>query len=144
MAETIGSLIDKLCICKIREYKASQYGRPDILKGAMEQSKALKSELNELFDSIINGRVEVIEEKKLKMYRNEKDIGENNYSLATLINDLFAANLRLWDLEDTRRDKEVGDTDRLKACNDVSIWNQKRNKAVDDINELIAKSITRE
>ena len=49
---------------------------------------------------------------------------------------LSVANLRLWHLEDRRRDKTVPDAERLKAADTVSVVNAERNALIDEIDAL--------
>jgi hypothetical protein len=60
-------------------------------------------------------------------------------TLGSLVDKLTIANIRLWHLEDKRRDRKLPDTERLAACDQVSIVNQERNNLIDEI-DAMAKS----
>ncbi len=57
------------------------------------------------------------------------------------IDRLIEANLRLWHLEDERRDHTLSDERRLKAADAVSEWNRKRNQAIDEINRILSERL---
>jgi len=56
----------------------------------------------------------------------------------SVIDQLTIANIRLWHLEDTRRDKTLPDAERLKACDMVSVVNGQRNSLIDEIDQMLA------
>ena len=62
--------------------------------------------------------------------------------LGEAIDRLIEANLKLWHLEDERRDPGSHDRDRLQAADNVSIWNRKRNETIDEINRILSQSLT--
>ena len=60
-------------------------------------------------------------------------------TLGSLIDKLSVANIRLWHLEDIRRDKSLPDADRLKAADTVASVNSQRNDLIDEIDAMAAK-----
>jgi hypothetical protein len=62
-------------------------------------------------------------------------------TLGSLVDKLSIANIRLWHLEDRRRDKTLLDEERLKAADTVSIVNGERNSLMDEIDIILDKSI---
>jgi hypothetical protein len=60
-------------------------------------------------------------------------------TIGSAIDKLTVANIRLWHLEDQRRDKSLSDSKRLKAADTVAVVNGQRNDLIDEIDELIAK-----
>lgn len=136
--ETVGSLVDKISIAKIRQSKAAEAGNRDIEIKAMAQVNDLELELDELIDKIAAGSVTRIREDKNKIYHGEKTTNiQIAESIGKNIELLFVANLTLWNLEDLRRDKTLSDADRLLAADNVSVYNKIRNEKMDKINELI-------
>ncbi len=61
-------------------------------------------------------------------------------TLGSLIDKLTIANLRLWHLEDVRRDRTLPDKDRLAAADAVSEVNRQRNDLMDEIDEFLYKA----
>ncbi len=62
-------------------------------------------------------------------------------TLGSLIDKLTIKNLRLWHLEDIRRDMSLPDSQRLKAADKVSLVNQQRNDLIDEIDQFLADAI---
>lgn len=137
MAETVGSLIDKITIARIRTHKAKEYGRFDMHESANNQRIALQNELDSLINNIKLGIAKNPVEEKLKLYKGQADNELSIRTFGQLISDLFDANLKLWELEDFRRDKNNSDSDRLCACDEVSQYNKDRNKCIDEINLIM-------
>ena len=149
--ETLGSLVDKLTIEKIRISKL--YDARESLNSTIEQKVItdkmdivsgkighLKQEINELFI-----RPVALADDKIKFYKHEKpsDLTKVN-SIGALIYNLADTNLELWKLEDIRRDKEkYKPEERLAAADNISTLNRMRNDCIDKINhtfiDLIAK-----
>ena len=61
-------------------------------------------------------------------------------TLGSLIDKLTIANIRLWHLEDTRRDRNLPDRERLAAADKISIVNGERNDLIDEIDEFLYKA----
>lgn len=59
-------------------------------------------------------------------------------TLGSLIDKLTIANIRLWHLEDMRRDKTLTDKKRLKAADGVSVVNSQRNNLIDEIDQYVS------
>jgi len=57
-------------------------------------------------------------------------------TLGSLIDKLNIANIRLWHLEDKRRDKTLSDAERLEAADMVSEVNKQRNDLIDEIDQF--------
>ncbi len=62
-------------------------------------------------------------------------------TLGSLIDKLTIKNLRLWHLEDIRRDMSLPDSQRLDAADKVSVVNQQRNDLIDEIDQFLADAI---
>ena len=58
-------------------------------------------------------------------------------TLGSLVDKLTIANIRLWHLEDDRRDTGKSDAERLAAADKVSVVNSQRNALIDEIDELL-------
>ncbi len=152
MAETLGSLIDKISIGKIRESKiaskvtdnpqsAVDTSTKRLLFSIIATNKALEDELDELVAQSISGAVKTLTEPKNKLYYDASIKLDDEKTIGSYISDLFEANQKLWELEDMRRDKSFSDDVRLRASDMVADFNQKRNLNIDKINELFEKMI---
>lgn len=62
-------------------------------------------------------------------------------TLGSLIDKLTIANIRLWHLEDARRDKSQPDAERLRATDMVTAVNAQRNDLIDEIDIYLQDAI---
>ena len=60
-------------------------------------------------------------------------------TIGSLVDKLTIANIRLWSLEDRRRDVRLSDDERLAAADGVSVVNGQRNDLIDEIDQLLAR-----
>lgn len=58
-------------------------------------------------------------------------------TLGSLIDKLTIANIRLWHLEDARRDRSLPNKDRLAAADAISVVNGQRNDLMDEIDAFL-------
>ena len=63
-------------------------------------------------------------------------------TLGSLIDKLTIKNIRLWHLEDIRRDMTLPDSERLAAADKVSVVNQQRNDLIDEIDQFLADAVS--
>ncbi len=61
-------------------------------------------------------------------------------TLGSLIDKLTIANVRLWHLEDARRDRSLSDEKRLAAADMISVVNGERNDLMDEIDDYLYKA----
>ena len=137
--ETIGSLLDKLSICKIKIEKLKETNNP-MLASVELQRDNLVSEINELLGKVVAGIVPA-EEPKHKFYAHENASGNVSAGFAEATLKLFETNYTLWNLEDKRRDKNLQDAEVRVICDDIAKYNRLRNDTMDEINRIIAKKI---
>ncbi len=62
-------------------------------------------------------------------------------TLGSLIDKLSVANIRLWHLEDRRRDMTLSDSQRLAAADAVSVVNKQRNDLMDELDSYLKKAL---
>ncbi len=62
-------------------------------------------------------------------------------TLGSLIDKLTIANIRLWHLEDIRRDRSLSDKKRLEAADKIAVVNSERNSLMDEIDDFLYKAI---
>lgn len=62
-------------------------------------------------------------------------------TLGSLVDKLTIANIRLWHLEDDRRDKSRPDIERLRAADMVANVNAQRNDLIDEIDLYLQDAI---
>ena len=153
MAETLGSLIDKLSIKAIREFHirkmlAAQTGKRSgaALRGKLDivgkQKRLILAEVEEFILSAIRQGTAPRDEK-IKLYNKPEvmnRIGRIS-SLAKGIDALMKKNLELWHLEDEarREDAPLAYIGRIKRKIDAA--NQQRNDLMDRIDELLEQRL---
>ena len=165
--DTVGSVLDKICILEkrmevikakfIEEHKEELNSRDladaNHLNLKRHAEKMIEAELKPLkqqmgwliYDmarTILEGysNTRPLTFKKFKIYdsiiKKDKDT-----DLINAIAELREHNRNLWALEDERRDKRVTDEHRLKAADEVSVQNKKRNDTIDIIDEIVEDAI---
>lgn len=144
MAETLGTLCDKLTIVKLKQFHTADELR---LQSLNEQSKQLQEEINEYFAQAISGNIPVekfsfASNKVFKREGNEikkvqGKIGEIFYQLADI-------NCRLWhEQEKVYEFEKVPADEKDKVVKQLALLNLERNQCIDAINlqliEIIKK-----
>jgi hypothetical protein len=165
MAETLGSLIDKLAINDVRQYhlkemlkyyseralsgrqrKALIFSKANLkkkLKLAQLQKKDLLQEIDDFLKAAVRGRVR-IRFQKLKLYNapgKEKEGIANSNSIGQTISSLAQKNLELWHLEDEARRRDVGIAYIGRIKRKIDLANQQRNDLIDTLDELLEKCL---
>lgn len=153
MAETLGSLIDKLTIKQLREYhikemklkrnkKFTTKELEDKLKILARQKKEMYNEIDDFIKDAVK-KNKVVKDEKLKIYNKREHMGRVGKitSLAKAIEMLGKKNTELWHLEDEarREDKPLSYIGKIKRKIDVT--NQSRNDYIDLVDDLFAKMI---
>ena len=155
MAETLGSLVDKLTIKSIREFhikdmlrsKKTKFPKSHLkekLRILSKQKTLLLKEMEEFPGLVLKGELAAREEK-LKLYNKPKDIGKigKANTLSKAFEGLAKKNLELWNLEDEARREDcpleyIGSIKRK-----IDLANQQRNDLIDKIDELLETKIER-
>ena len=140
---TVAGIIDQLCILerRIKENRISSRSEEEIaiIGKLLEQRGWLIKELSHILVHIIdNDRPAMF--KKYKEYDKNVFTEQNDYLLDSIA-DLNMYNNKLWDLESIRRNKGYSDEQRLKAADEVAVFNKNRNDTIDAIDELITNAL---
>lgn len=152
MAETLGSLIDKLTIKNLRVYHLQEMTKgksfPEEIKEKLaildRQKKELLREIEGFIVLAIKGEI-LLKDVKLKLY-NPRRIMNKIPSLGNLgeaISYLADKNAELWHLEDEVRRKGVSLSYVGKIKRKIDLANQQRNDSIDKIDALLEKTIKR-
>lgn len=142
MAETLGSLIDKLTIKNIRLDNLRKKGKKSRKKMNMVQSqrRRLIEEMDQFLVQALKGKVN-LKDEKVKLYRQSK-VGEKiSGALGALVDSLCQKNMQLWHLEDEARRSDVSDAYIGKIKRKIDIANLSRNDLIDRIDELLQRRI---
>ena len=139
--ETLGSLLDKYSIAKLRHNNMIERNMPsETVTLVVKQIEGFQEEINSYLSSAIKGEIP-LEEPKFKIYKGENPSGQVFENISQAINGLFDANFTLWGLEDKRRETERTDAEIRIICDDVATFNRKRNDCMDEVNKLLKKLV---
>ena len=149
MAETLGSLIDKLSIKNLRYWhldedsqaRDSSDPQKQELIAKMElvdrQRKELLEEIDVFLSSALAGEVRIRDEK-VKLYKNLNVTSvEDVNHLGEAVSKLAMSNIKLWHLEDEVRREDLSDTDIVKTKRKIDTNNQERNNFMDKVDEIL-------
>jgi hypothetical protein len=142
MAETLGSLVDKLTIVRLKQYHSDDKLKSDSLK---KQSDQLQEEINEYINDALSG---VIPLEKLsfdanKVFKKEgNEVAEVKGDFAEIIYQLADVNCRLWhEQEKVYAFEEVAPEEKNKVVKNLALLNLERNKCIDKINYALTEMI---
>ena len=149
MAETLGSLIDKLSIKNLRYWhldedsqaRDSSDPQKQELMDKMElvdrQRKELLEEIDVFLSSALAGEVRIRDEK-VKLYKNLNITSADDVNhLGEAVSKLAMSNIKLWHLEDEVRREDLPDTDIVKTKRKIDTNNQERNNFMDKVDEIL-------
>ena len=148
MAETLGSLIDKLSIKSIREFHlrkmraSKEVSRK--LKILARQKDALLGEVEEFIARAIQGKAR-LKDEKLKLYNKPQMLGKigKMTRLSKAIDALTRKNMQLWDLEDEARREDVSLACVGRTKRKIDLANQQRNDLIDKIDDLLEDKVSK-
>ena len=147
MAETLGSLVDKLSIKNLRiwhldealeQKNASDYAelkaRRDL---ADKQRQNLVNEINDFLISAFKGEV-CIRDEKIKLYANTNVSSSDSIKkLGEAVSELAFRNIKLWHCEDEVRRTDLADVEIVKIKRRIDTTNQERNDLMDKVDEIL-------
>ena len=153
MAETLGSLIDKLSIKNLRYWHldedvqardASDPKKKELI-AKMELVNRQRKELSEEIDVFLNAALagEVrIRDEKVKLYKNfNVSSSEGLNRLGETVSKLAMSNIKLWHLEDEVRREDLPDSEIVKIKRTIDTNNQERNNFMDKADEILEGSV---
>jgi hypothetical protein len=144
MAETLGSLCDKLTIVKLKQWHSEDKAR---LESLALQEKQLVEEIDGYIGSAVNGDIplEKLTFASNKVYKKEGNlIKEGEGSLGDIFSQLANVNCELWHEQEKVYDFEkVPAEEKDKVVKQLAVLNLQRTKYIDNIDsnfkELIKK-----
>jgi len=155
MAETLGSLVDKLSIKNLRLWHLDEMletmddtdpkinnlkAKKDLV---LQQQQALADEIDDFLVAAIDGRVKIRDEK-LKLYQNKNVASTDGMkSIGQAISELSIRNIRCWHLEDQVRRTDLPDTEIVGFKRKIDTTNQERNDFMDKVDDILAQETKR-
>ena len=132
MAETLGSLVDKLSIKNLRiwhlEEALEKDSESEELKAkrdlADKQRQNLVQEINGFLVAALQGEV-CIRDEKIKMYTNTNVSSTDSIKkLGEAVSELAFRNIKLWHCEDEVRRTDLADSEIVKIKRRIDTTNQ--------------------
>ena len=147
MAETLGSLVDKLSIKNLRiwhldealeQKNTSDYAELKAKRDlADKQRQTLVNEINDFLVSAFKGEV-CIRDEKIKMYANTNVSSSDSIKkLGEAVSELAFRNIKLWHCEDEVRRTDLADVEIVKIKRRIDTTNQERNDLMDKVDEIL-------
>jgi len=142
LAETLGSLVDKLTIKNIRLNNLRKKGKKSKRKIDIVQSqrRELIEEMNQFLTQALKRKVKLRDEK-VKLYKQPKVEEKVSRTLGVLVDRLCQKNMQLWHLEDEARRSDVNDIYIGKIKRKIDIANLSRNDLIDRIDKLLERKV---
>ena len=147
MAETLGSLVDKLSIKNLRiwhldealeQKNVSDYAQLKARRDlADKQRQNLVNEINDFLVSAFKGEV-CIRDEKIKLYTNTNVSSSDSIKkLGEAVSELAIRNIKLWHCEDEVRRTDLADVEIVKIKRRIDTTNQERNDLMDKVDEIL-------
>ena len=145
MAETLGSLVDKLSIKNLRIWHLEEVLEKDSdseeLKAkrdlANKQRQNLVQEINGFLFAALRGEV-CIRDEKIKMYTNTNVSSSDSVKkLGEAVSELAFRNIKLWHCEDEVRRTDLEDSEIVKIKRRIDTTNQERNDLMDKVDQIL-------
>lgn len=140
MAETLGSLCDKLTIVKLKQFHTEDTKR---LLSLESQEAQLSGEINQFVSDALTG---VIPVEKLNFAANKvyKEAGNETRKIKGNIGEIFAelakVNCDLWhEQEKVYEFDRVPVEEKNSVVKKLAILNLERNKCIDEINNMLSE-----
>ena len=152
MAETLGSLVDKLSIKNLRiwhlDEALEEKNASKLIHSAYAELKArraladkqrqnLVNEINDFLVSALKGEV-CIRDEKIKLYANTNVSSSDSIKkLGEAVSELAFRNIKLWHCEDEVRRTDLADVEIVKIKRRIDTTNQERNDLMDKVDEIL-------
>ena len=142
MAETLGTLADKLTTVKLKLWHTDDPERTENLK---VQEKQLENEIDELVRAAISGEIQAerLTFAANKVYKKDgNEIRDFVGSVGQLFSQLAEVNCRLWHVQEKVYEFEkIPVPEKDEVIKQLAIVNLERNKCIDKLDEEFRNSI---
>lgn len=135
MAETLGTLIDRLTIVKLKQWHCEDSKKSESLQFQEEQ---LQEEINNFVEESLSGQIptERLVFQSNKLYKKEQFNPEISITgnLGQVISNLAEVNCRLWhEQEKVYNFEKVPVDEKDNVINSIATLNLERNKCIEEI-----------
>ena len=144
MAETLGSLCDKLTIVKLKQFHTENSDR---LQSLDNQEKQLQAEIDEFVVAAVSGKIplEQLIFASNKIYQKEGNVvAEIQGPIGEVFSLLAETNCNLWhEQEKVYEFEQVPAEEKNKVVKRLALLNLERNKCIDQIDKQFSDIIKR-
>jgi hypothetical protein len=143
MAETLGTLCDKLTIVKLKQFHSDD---PKKLDSLSKQEKSLSEEIDSFLTDAVNGKIPIdkLTFSANKVYKKEgNELKElNQVSIGELFAELAKVNCDLWhEQEKVYEFEQIPVHEKDIVVKQLAILNLKRNQCIDKIDKTLQNFI---
>ena len=136
MAETLGTLCDKLTVVKLKQWHCDA---PPKMESLVLQERQLTEEINEFLASAVDGRIPLgkITFAANKIYKKDGNrVGEVTGALGTVVSQLANVNCQLWhEQEKVYEFEKVAPGEKDLVIKQLALLNLERNKCIEAIDK---------
>ena len=144
MAETLGTLVDKLTTVRLKLWHTEDAERTQSLT---TQEKQLQDEINEFVRGAITGeiRIERLTFASNKVYKKEGNVVPDFHgTVGQLVSQLAEVNCRLWHVQERVYEfEQVPMNEKDEVIKQLAVVNLERNQCIDKLDEEFRISIER-
>ena len=143
MAETLGTLSDKLTIVKLKQYHTTEDGERQA--SLARQESQLQNEIDEFISAALKGKIppEKLTFSSNKVYKKEgNEISDIGGSIGEIFSQLAAINCRLWHVQEKVYEFEAVPVEQKDSViKDLAVINLERNKCIDEMDKTFLSII---
>ena len=143
MAETLGSLCDKLTIVKLKQYHSTDSIK---LNSLQQQAKSLVDEIDLYITDALSGEIPIgkLVFESNKIYKAEgNEMRDINGDFGEVFNKLAEVNCELWhEQEKVYEFHLVPEKEKNQVINRLAVLNLERNRCIDTLNSTLSDIIT--
>ena len=144
MAETLGSLSDKLTIVKLKQYHTNDRKR---LKNLSLQENDIKNEIDQFIYYAFTGVIEIakLTFKANKVYKKQgNEINEIKGTIGQIFSKLSEVNCELWhEQEKVYEFENIPVREKDEVVKKLALLNLERNNCIDEINNVLKKAVVK-
>ena len=143
MAETLGSLCDKLTIVKLKEWHSEK--QPDRMRSLATQEQQLREEIDAFIADAASGRIPVerLTFAANKVYRKEGNpVPEVAGSIGAVFSHLAEVNCKLWhEVDKSYEIEKVPPDARDGIIKQLAVLNLERTQCIDEIDRQLRAAV---
>ena len=143
MAETLGTLADKLTTVKLKLWHTDDAERIASLKA---QEKQLEDEINEFVGAAIAGQISIerLTFAANKVYKKEGNaISDFSGSIGELFSQLAETNCKLWHVQEKVYEfEQIPAAQKDEVIRELAVVNLERNQCIDRLDQEFQRSVS--